>query len=155
MLQTPDTLSLEQLLVATRDSMQQLLAVLNRECLLFKKNNIEELENLTREKITLTEEIERNEQQRLQLLRSQKLNPGEPKQWLSSNKLVSTWAEIKTLSEQAQKQNQVNGMVIHANRRRIQAQIDILNAAEPANELTYSSSGENISQRRSNTLAQV
>jgi flagellar biosynthesis/type III secretory pathway chaperone len=147
------SLSLETILTFTQDKMQQLLHVLKNETSILEKNNIEELEGITLEKIALTEQIEKGEQQRVQFLSAKSLKPNEPAQWLNNNKLISLWANIKKLSEEAQKQNQINGLVINGNRRRVQTQIEILSTSSPAVELTYSSSGENINQRNSNTLA--
>lgn len=147
------TLSLDTILAFTQEKMQQLLHVLKNETLILEKNNIEELENITLEKTTLTEQIEKNEQQRIHFLTSNSLDPNEPTQWLENNKLITLWAEIKTLSEQAQKQNQINGIIINGNRRRVQTQIEIFSTSAPAAELIYSASGENIKQRNSNTLA--
>lgn len=152
---TAQPLSLESILTTTQDKMQQLLKVLKNETSILEKNNIEEFEGITQEKISLTEQIEKNEQLRIHFLTSKSLNPNEPSQWLQNNKLNSLWAKIKKLSEQAQKQNQINGLVINGNRRRVQTQIEILSASPPAAELIYSASGENIKQRNSNTLAHV
>lgn len=149
------TLSLENILTFTQNKMQLLLQVLKKESTLLEKNNIEELESITLEKITLTEQIEKNEQQRINFLAAKSLDANEPSQWLQNNKLISIWAEIRKSSEQAQKQNQINGLVINGNRRRIQSQIEILSTSAPAVELTYSASGENVNQRDSNTLAHV
>ncbi len=148
-----NNLSLETILTLAQDKMQNLLQLLKNETLILEKNNIEELEKITLEKIAITEEIEKNEQQRIHFLNSKELNPNEPATWLSNNKLISTWSNIKKLSEQAQKQNQINGMVINGNRRRVQTKIEILNASSPASELVYSASGENINQKNSKTLA--
>ncbi len=150
---TAQPLSLESILATTQDKMQQLLKVLKDEISVLEKNKIEEFEGITQEKITLTEQIEKNEQLRIQFLTSKSLNPNEPTQWLKNNKLNSLWSKVKELSEQAQKQNQINGLVINGNRRRVQTQIEILSASPPAAELIYSASGENIKQRNSNTLA--
>jgi len=150
---TTQPLSLESILTTTHDKMQQLLKVLENETSVLKKNNFEEFEGITQEKITLTEQIEKNEQLRIQFLTTKSLNPNEPTQWIKNNKLNSLWSKIKKLSEQAQKQNQINGLVINGNRRRVQTQIEILSASPPAAELIYSASGENIKQRNSNTLA--
>ncbi len=150
---TTQPLSLESILTTTQDKMQQLLKVLKNETSVLEKNNFEEFEGITQEKITLTEQIEKNEQLRIHFLSSKSLDPNEPTQWLQNNKLNSLWSEIKKLSEQAQKQNQINGLVINGNRRRVQTQIEILSASPPAAELVYSASGENIKQRNSNTLA--
>lgn len=149
------TLSLENILSFTQDKMQQLLQVLKKESTLLENNNIEELESITLKKTNLTEQIEKNEQQRIHFLTAKSLNASEPSQWLQDNKLISIWAKIKTLSEQAQKQNQINGLVINGNRRRLQSQIEILTTSAPAVELTYSASGENVNQRDSNTLARA
>ena len=148
------TLSLETLLAFTRDKMQQLLNVLKNETSILEKNNIDELENITLEKMLLTEAIEANEQQRIRFLSEKALDPAEPKQWLNNNNLVLIWQEIKKASEQCQKQNLINGLVINSNRRRVQTQLEILNSA-PAAELVYSSSGESVNQRNSNTLARA
>ena len=145
--------SLENILINSQDKMQQLLDLLINETSLLKKNDIEELEAITQKKITITEQIEKNEQQRIHFLTIRSLNPNEPKQWLLDNKLISIWSKIKDLSEQAQKQNQINGLVINGNRRRVQTKIEILSTSAPAVELTYSASGENINQRNSKTLA--
>ena len=149
------TLSLESILTIAQDKMQQLLIVLKKEAVLLKENNFEVLENITQEKIALTEQIGKNEQQRIHFLTERSLNANEPSQWLYNNKLISIWDKIKTISEQAQKQNQINGIVINGNRRRVQTQIEILSTSAPAVELTYSASGENIKQRDSNSLAHV
>ena len=152
---TTQPLSLESILTTTQDKMQQLLKVLKNETSILEKNNIEEFEGITQKKITLTEQIEKNEQLRIHFLTSKSLNPNKPSQWLQNNKLNSLWTKIKKLSEQAQKQNQINGLVINGNRRRVQTQIEILSASPPAAELVYSASGENIKQRNSKTLAHV
>ena len=51
------TLSLESILTIAQDKMQQLLIVLKKETALLKENNFEVLENITQEKIALTEQI--------------------------------------------------------------------------------------------------
>jgi len=155
MQKTNHYLSLETILAFTQNKMHKLLSVLKNESIVFKKNNVEELEVITQEKITLTEEIEKNEQQRIHFLTAKSLDPNKPAQWLQTKKLKSLWAEIKQLSEQAQKQNQINGIVINGNRRRVQTQIEILYTSSPAVDLVYSASGENVKQRNSNTLAHV
>ena len=155
MQQNNPSLSLETILTVTQEKMHELLQVLKNETLILEKNNIEELESITQEKITLTSIIEENEQQRIHFLTTKSLNPNEPEQWLQNNKLISIWNKIKSLSEQAQKQNQINGLVINGNRRRVQTQIEIFTTSSPAAELVYSASGKNIKQRNSNTLAHV
>jgi len=147
------SLSLETILLFTQAKMRNLLQALKNEILLLEKNDIEALEKITQEKHTLTDQIEKNEQQRIQFLTSRSLNPDEPSQWLVSDKLTSIWNETKKLSEKAQKQNQINGQVINGNRRRIKTQIEILTTSSPAVGLTYSSSGENVNQNNSKTLA--
>lgn len=149
------SLSLENILLISQDKMQQLLQTLKKETSILERNILEELESITQEKITLTEQIEKNEQQRIHFLTIRSLNPNEPKQWLQNNKLISTWEKIKTLSEQAQKQNQINGLIINGNRNRVQTEIEIFTTSSPAAELVYSASGKNIKQHDSNTLAHV
>ena len=149
------TLSLETILTHAQEKMHHLLQLLKSETLILEKNNIEELEKITLEKISITEEIEKNEHQRVQFLNAKALNSNEPATWLSNNKLISIWSNIKTLSEQAQKQNQINGIVINGNRRRVQTKIEILCSSSPASELVYSASGENLNQKNSKTLAHV
>lgn len=147
--------SLETILTFTQEKMQQLLQTLKNETSILEKRNIEELESITTEKISLTEQIEKGEQQRIQFLTEQSHNPNEPAKWLTNNKLISLWTSIRKLSEDAQKQNQINGLVINGNRNRVQTQIEILSTSSPASELTYSASGENIKQRNSNSLARA
>ena len=146
-------LSLESILTNTQDKMQQLLDVLLNETSALEKNTLEELESITEKKIALTEQVEKNEYQRIHFLTTKSLNPTIPSEWLDNNKLISLWAKIKDISEQAQKQNQINGLVINGNRRRIQTRLEILNASPPSAELVYSATGENIKQRSSNTIA--
>lgn len=147
------SVSLETILVTTQDNMQQLLKVLLNETVALEKNNIEEFTSINQQKTMLTEKVEQSEQMRVQFLTKNALNPNEPSQWIQSDKLNVLWTKIKELSTQAQKQNQINGLVINGNRRRVQTKIDILSANPPSSELTYSSSGENIKQRNSNTIA--
>ena len=146
-------LSLESILINTQDKMQQLLDVLLNETSALEKNTLEELESITEKKIALTEQVEKNEYQRIHFLTTKSLNPTIPAEWLDNNKLISLWEKIKDISEQAQKQNQINGLVINGNRRRIQTRLEILNASPPSAELVYSATGENIKQRSSNTIA--
>ena len=148
-------LSLEVILNVTQNKMSKLLQTLKSETLALEKNSLDELQGITEEKISLTTQIEKNEQQRIHFLMSKELNPSEPTQWLKNNKLIAIWEKIKVLSQQAQKQNQINGQVINGNRRRIQSQIEILSMSPPAIESTYSSSGENVSQQQSKTLARA
>jgi flagellar biosynthesis/type III secretory pathway chaperone len=138
MLNTKQSLALETILIFTQEKMQQLLQILKNETVILEKNNIEEFGSITLTKTLLTDEIEKNEQQRVHFLTSHSLNPNEPAQWLKNNKLISIWGDIKELSEQAQKQNQITGLIINGNRRRIQAQIEILSNTSPAVELVYS-----------------
>ena len=147
--------SLESILATAQEKMQQLLKLLLNETAALQKNNLDELEEITKNKIILTEQIEKNEQQRVHFLTIRGLNSSSPSEWLHSEKLKVLWIEIKSFSEQAQKQNQINGMVINGNRHRVQTQIDILNAAPPSVELVYSASGENIKHRNSNSIAQA
>ena len=153
MQQPTQSVSLETILTATQDTMQQLLKVLLNETAALEKNSIEEFSSINQKKILLTEKVEQSEQMRVQFLTKNALNPNEPSQWIQGDKLNSLWSKIKELSTQAQKQNQINGLVINGNRRRAQTKIDILSANPPSSELTYSSSGENIKQRNSKTIA--
>ena len=149
------TSTLDTILASTRDNMQKLLLLLKNETVVLEESNLEAMKNITLEKIALTEQIEKNEQERIHFLVEKKLDPNEPRQWLKSNNLLSVWNDIKNLSEQSQKQNQINGLVINGNRRRIQTQIEIISSSSPAVELVYSASGESVNQRNSNTLAHV
>lgn len=152
---TAQPLSLELILATTLDEMQRLLEVLCEETTALKENNIENLENVTENKIRLTELVNKNEKLRIQFLSARSLDPSTPAQWLYNKELTSLWSKIKDVSEKAQKQNQINGLVINGNRRSIQNKIEILSASPPATELVYSSSGENIKQRSSNTIGLV
>lgn len=152
---TQQSISLESILVIALDKMQQLLTVLLNETSALERSELEEQESITEEKIILTKQIEKNEQQRVHFLTTRSLNPTIPSEWLDNNKLISLWTKIKDVSEKAQKQNQINGLVINGNRRRVQTKIEILSASPPSSELVYSASGENIKQRRSNTIARA
>lgn len=148
-------LSLEVILNVTHIKMSKLLQALKNETLALEKNDLDELQKITKEKVSLTTQIEKTEQERIHFLTNKELNPNEPAQWLENNKLIAIWEKVKVLSLQAQKQNQINGQVINGNRRRIQTQIEILSMSPPSIESTYSSSGENIKQQQSKTLAHV
>lgn len=156
MMQQPaQPLSLESILATTLDSMQRLLKVLLAETAALKKNKIEEFTTIAQEKTILTEQIEEGERMRIQYLTKKSLNPNEPSQWIQSDKLEALWSKIKETSTQAQKQNQINGLVINGSRRQTQTKIDILSASPPSSELIYSASGENIKQHNSNTIARA
>lgn len=152
---TQQSISLESILVTALDKMQQLLTVLLNETSVLERNELKDQESITEEKIILTKQIEKNEQQRVHFLTTKSLNPTIPSEWLDNNKLISLWTKIKDVSEKAQKQNQINGLVINGNRRRVQTKIEILSASPPSAELVYSASGENIKQRNSNTIARA
>ena len=149
------SLSLETILIFAQNKMQQLLQVLNRETSIIEENNFGKLESITLEKISLSVQIEINEQQRIHFLTAKSLNPNEPVQWLQNNKMISLWHDIKKLSEKAQKQNQINGQIIDDNRRRLQTQIEILATSSPAAKLIYSAESKNSIHHDSNSLAHV
>ena len=157
MLHAKDSIPLESILIFTHEKMHQLYQLLINESEILKNNNIEELEDITLKKTSLTEQIEKSEIQRINFLSEKSLNPNEPAQWLQNNKLISVWEKMKNISEKAKKQNQINGQVIYGNRRRTQAKIEILSisGSTPSAELVYSPSGENIKQHTSKTLAHV
>lgn len=149
-------LSLERILTISLDKIQQLLKILQQETELLKENNISELENLTLNKINLTEQIEKNEKQRVNFLSEKSLNPNKPEQWLKTPNLVTLWNNIKHFAELSKNQNQINGLVINGNRNRIKTQIEILSRSSlPPADLVYSASGEGIKQRSTNTLARA
>lgn len=150
-----NALTLETILTSTYEKMDNLLQVLKNEILVLKNEDVKELEDITLKKIALTEEIEKNEMIRVKFLNEKSLDPNEPRQWINNKKLISIWSNLKNISEQAQKQNQINGMVINGNRRRIQAKIEIFSTSSPASELIYSASGENINQNNSKIIAHV
>lgn len=150
-----NALTLETILTSTYEKMDNLLQILKNEILVLKNEDVKELEDITLKKIALTEEIEKNEMIRVKFLNEKSLDPNEPRQWINNKKLISIWSNLKNISEQAQKQNQINGMVINGNRRRIQAKIEIFSTSSPASELTYSASGENINQNNSKIIAHV
>lgn len=147
--------SLESILNTTLERMQQLLKALVNETSALKNNDIEKVEATTAEKIILTEQIEESEKQRIHFLSTRGLDSSKPSEWLHNKKLNSLWKKIKNVSEKAQRQNQINGLVINGNRRQVETKIEILCASPPAVELVYSSSGENIKQRNSNTIARA
>lgn len=149
------TLSLDTILLFTQDKMLQLLDILKLETRVLEKNDIDELENITLEKIQLTEQIEKSEQRRIDFISAKALDPNEPQQWIKGDKLNAIWQKIKITSEQCQKQNMINGLIINGSRRRVQAQMNILNFASPNNELVYSASGASINQHSSKSLAHV
>ena len=123
MLHIKDCVPLESILLFTHEKMQQLYQLLKSESEILRNNNIEELEDITLKKISLTEQIEKSELQRINFLSENSLNPNEPTQWLKNNKLISVWEKMKSISIKAQKQNQIKGQVIYGNRRRIQTKI--------------------------------
>jgi len=149
------TLSLDTILLFTQDKMKQLLDVLKLETHVLEKNNIEELESITQEKIQLTEQIEKSEQRRIAFIAEKALDPNEPQQWIKGEKLSTLWQKIKITSEQCQKQNMINGLIINGSRRRVQAQMNILNFASPNNELVYSATGTSVNPHSSKSLAHV
>ena len=135
--------------------MQQLLQLLKSETELLKSNDIEALEKITSEKTKLAEKIERLEHQRIVVVKQQNADPAEPRQWLVTTTLQKQWKKLRNISEQAQRQNQINGLVINGRRNSIQTQIEILCNARPATDLVYSANGKNIKQDNSSTLARV
>ncbi len=149
------TLSLEPVLEASIEAMQQLLQLLKYETEMLKNNDIEGLEKITGDKTRLAEKIERLEQQRIVVVKQQNADPAEPRQWLINATLQKQWQKLRNVSEQAQRQNQVNGLVINGRRNSIQTQIEILCNARPATDLVYSANGKNIKQDNSSTLARA
>lgn len=146
---------LEHILSTSRDTMQQLLETLQQEAKVLESNNIEELERITIEKMTITDAVEKNDKQRASFLLDHSLDPLNPGQWLTTDNLKTLWQEIKEVSADCQRQNQVNGLVINSNRRRVKAQLEIFNPSPSSLELVYSSSGETVNTSSSNKLAQV
>lgn len=146
--------SLEKILTLCSKSMQQLLMLLQDETAVLKTNDIPRLEDITLNKIAITEQVEKNEQSRIQFLSQHSLDPNQPGQWIKNAKLKSIWNELKDFASQCQKQNQINGLVINGYRNQVKTQIEILSTSSlPEADLVYSSAGEGVQQRKSKTLA--
>lgn len=148
------SVSLEKILTLCSKSMQQLLMLLQDETAVLKTNDISRLEEITSNKIAITEQVEKNEQLRIQLLSQYSLDPDQPSQWITNARLKSVWNELKGIASQCQKQNQINGLVINGYRNQVKTQIEILSTSSlPEADLVYSSAGESVQQRNSKTLA--
>lgn len=147
-------LSLETIISICSEKMQQLLRLLQEETSILKVKDIKRLEEITLNKMSITEEVEQHEKLRVELLSECSLDPNQPKQWITNAGLKASWNELKEFAKQCKKQNQINGLVINGYRNQIKTQIEILSTSSlPEADLVYSSAGEGIQQRKSKSLA--
>lgn len=151
---TRSDFSLEKILTRYTTSMQQLLSFLQDETAVLKTNDIPRLEEITLNKIAITEQVEKNEQLRIQFLSQHSLDPNQPEHWITNSTLNSLWNQLKEVAGECQKQNKINGLVINGYRNQVKTKIEIFSTSSlPAADLVYSSAGESIQQRNSKTLA--
>lgn len=139
--------------------LQQLLAALNNEHEALEKNNITSIHNFANEKIILMEHLEDLNKERRVILDDAGLdltssgisdflqNSNSPR----SPQMKTLWDDISALSKQCEKQNNINGIVIEANKRRTEEALSILQGKQQNTDL-YSNKGKSIKASHHQTL---
>jgi len=74
---------------------------------------------------------------------------------LSAEPLQSLWQQLQTLALDCQKQNQINGVIIHSTKNFVEQASAILHGKLPATELQYGSSGKTVNQNQARSIAKA
>ncbi len=139
--------------------LKQLLNALNLEHKALAENNFQSVEDIAKDKIVLMEHLEDLNKERLVLLDAAGFD-SESKDieaFLKHNRspraplIQSSWKEISNLSNQCEKQNNINGIVIENNRQHTENALSILQGKQQNTEF-YSKKGAPIKSSKNQTL---
>ena len=139
--------------------LQQLLDALHSEHAALSKNDLKAVQSISEEKILLMEHLEDLNKERRTLLENAGLDITSTGigDFLQNSKspraplIKSLWKEISNLSNQCDKQNNINGIVIESNKRHTENALSILQGKQQNTEL-YSKKGESIKASHNQTL---
>lgn len=139
--------------------LQQLLNALNNEHKALSENDLQSVQTIAEEKILLMEHLEDLNKERRTLLETAGLDitsTGIADFFQNSNsprapQMKALWEAISTLSSQCEKQNNINGIVIEANKRHTENALSILQGKQQKTEL-YSKKGASIKSSHNQTL---
>lgn len=139
--------------------LQQLLNALNNEHKALSENDHKSLHEISEEKILLMEHLEDLNKERRVILENAGLDITSTGiedffQNTTSAKaphMKALWAEVSKVTRQCDKQNNINGIIIEANKRHTENAISILQGKQQNTEL-YSKNGESIKSSHKQTL---
>ena len=151
--------TIQPLLQEISSYLQQLLLALNKEHQALSDNDLKSVQTIAEEKILLMEHLDDLNKERRSLLEDAGLDitsTGIEDFFLNSNsprapQMKALWGEISNLSRQCDKQNNINGIVIEANRRHTENALSILQGKSQNTEL-YSKKGASIKASHNQTL---
>jgi flagellar biosynthesis/type III secretory pathway chaperone len=139
---------------------QRLLELLHQEFELLKEPPSDALENLLEQKKQTLIEVEQCVTQHNQLLNSQGFTPDRKgteaflQQCTNSEPLTQQWAQFRSLLEQCQKQNELNGGAVQLNQHQVRQALDVLRGFTNNNK-TYGPGGESRPTTSSKSLGKA
>jgi len=156
---TPPSSKLLPLLQEISSYLLQLLNALNKEHQSLSNGDIQSIESIAREKIILMEHLEDLNKERRILLEAAGLDlssSGIEDFFLNNNsprapQMKTCWTEISNLTNQCEKQNNINGIIIENNRRHSENALSILQGKQQGTEY-YSNKGAPIKTSKNQTL---
>ncbi|KPK38137.1 MAG: hypothetical protein AMJ69_09220 [Gammaproteobacteria bacterium SG8_47] len=134
--------SLEQLISQQATLLGELKALLEQEHRALSDQDADELNSVSIAKRDLARSIDILEHKRLARADAQ------------SSQTSQSWHQMVELARECERLNQVNGLIVHSNQRRIRQALGLLRANISAGE-TYSADGSTTLDSTSRSLAQV
>jgi len=139
--------------------LQQLFMALSKEHKILSENDIQSVQTIAEEKILLMEHLEDLNKERRALLETAGLDITSTgiSDFFQSSKsprapqMKALWEEISAFSNKCEKQNNINGIVIEANKRHTENALSILQGKQQKTEL-YSKKGASIKSSHNQTL---
>lgn len=151
---------LGQLLQAELASAQALLQILERENRILNKGGAEEIETVTREKVSGMSQLQQLLTERDQLLTECAIKGAEATEALinsisTDTGIASSWRQLKDIAARLKQQNEINGVIITIGQRNTHNALDILSGRQPNTSTTYNPDGEKQRDSSSTTLIKV
>lgn len=140
------------------EDMTHLYQALEQECQALSDNDLNTLQSIAEKKRSLSQGLDALEDKRKALFRQTGFSPDNTgmqalfdKAPLDVNK---AWTSLETLTRRCQRQNNINGMIVDNNLRRVQMTLAILQGQTFETQL-YNSTGTTLTVRNSQPLAQA
>lgn len=140
------------------EGMTHLHQALEQECQALSDNDLNTLQSIAEKKRSLSQGLDALEEKRMALFRETGFSPDNAGMQALFDKapvdVNKAWTTLETLTKRCQRQNNINGMVVDNNLRRVQMALAILQGQTIETEL-YNSTGTAITARNAQPLAQA
>lgn len=151
---------LKHLLQAELGSAQALQQIIEREYQILNSGDAEEIETVTKEKLSGMSVLQQQLAEREQFLSKCAVLGVAATETLISNLpadtgITSSWRQLKDIGAKLKRQNEINGVIITLGQRNTQNALGVLSGRQPSASATYNPDGARQRDFGSSTLAKV